>query len=108
MSIWVLILCLLGSALLLISSLGLFRLPDSLSRQHAATKSTTLALWLVLLGAAFSAGDFGWWLRVLLLIGLLLVTLPVASHMLARAAARESFHDEVVREGRCTRESSER
>lgn len=90
----------LGTALLVISALGLFRLPDALSRQHAATKSGTLALGLILLGVALQAGAlhsgaWGWWLRIGLIAGFLYATLPVASHLLARAAARESCAAEV-------------
>jgi multicomponent Na+:H+ antiporter subunit G len=77
-----------GVALLAVAAIGLFRLPDALARQHAATKSATLALGLVLVGTALHAGDSGWWWRVGMILGLLVGTLPVASHMLARAAAR--------------------
>lgn len=75
-----------GTLLLVVSALGLFLLPDALSRQHAATKSATLALGLLLAGCALASGQPGWWPRVLLIVGLLLLTLPVASHMLGRAA----------------------
>ena len=37
-------LMLLGMVLLVIAAVGLLRLPDALSRQHAATKAATLAL----------------------------------------------------------------
>ncbi|MGF1466946.1 MAG: monovalent cation/H(+) antiporter subunit G [Sandaracinaceae bacterium] len=80
----------LGVVLLVVSAVGLFRLPDALTRQHAATKSTTLALGLVLLGVALEAGDPAVGLRVTLLLAVLLLTLPVASHLLARAAVREA------------------
>jgi len=78
----------IGVALLVVSALGLFRLPDALARQHAATKSTTLALGLILLGVALHAADPAVWLRVGLLLAFLVFTLPVASHLLARAATR--------------------
>lgn len=87
-----------GSALILIGALalavacwGVVRLPDALSRQHAATKAATLALLLIALGTAILHGGGEWWLRALLLFSLLAVTLPLASHALARAAiAREA------------------
>lgn len=87
----------LGVVLLVVSALGLFRLPDALARQHAATKSTTLAIGLVLIGAALHAQDLGVAWRVAAILVLLLVTLPVASHMLARAAARHAYTDEELR-----------
>lgn len=92
-----------GIALLIVAALGLFRLPDALARQHAATKSVTLALGLVLVGLALHqqgsdpALAGAWWSRVAVTLLLLLATLPVASHMLARAAAREAFsQDELL------------
>lgn len=83
-----------GVLLLLVAAAGLFLLPDALARQHAATKSGTLALGLVLVGAAIYAGDAGWTWRVIAILALLIVTLPVASHMLARAAARHAYSAE--------------
>ncbi|MCU0990178.1 MAG: monovalent cation/H(+) antiporter subunit G [Xanthomonadales bacterium] len=83
-----------GVLLLLVAAAGLFLLPDALARQHAATKSGTLALGLILVGAAVYAGDAGWAWRVAAILALLVVTLPVASHMLARAAARHAYSAE--------------
>ncbi len=80
-----------GVLLLVVAALGLFLLPDALSRQHAATKSGTLALGLLLSGAALVAADPAWWPRVALILVFLLLTLPVASHMLGRAAARHAY-----------------
>ena len=87
-----------GVILLLIAATGLFLLPDALARQHAATKSGTLALGLILVGAVLYAGDAAWALRAAAILALLIVTLPVASHMLARAAARHAYSaDELAR-----------
>lgn len=61
MSVFAFGLSALGIVLLLVAAVGLFRLPDALARQHAATKSVTLALGLVLAGAALHAGDAQWW-----------------------------------------------
>lgn len=83
-------LCLLGAVILLIAAWGVVRLPDALSRQHAATKAGTLALATFALGAGLIAAEPGWTVRLLLLVALLLITLPLASHALARAALREA------------------
>lgn len=79
-------LILLGALALAIACWGVLRLPDALSRQHAATKAATLALAAIALGTATLHGGSGWWLRALLLLALLALTLPLASHALARAA----------------------
>lgn len=81
----------LGSLLLVIAALGLFLLPDALARQHAATKAGTLAIGLIMTGVALVGGTWDWWLRAAAIVAFFFVTLPVSSHMLARAAARESL-----------------
>lgn len=80
-----------GAILLVVSAVGLFRLPDALARQHAATKGTTLAVGLLLLGVGLHLNQPAVWLRVGLLLGFLVFTLPVASHLLARAATRQAY-----------------
>ncbi|MGP3977452.1 monovalent cation/H(+) antiporter subunit G [Streptomyces sp. 8N114] len=96
-------LCMLaGAVLCLLAGIGLLRLPDVLTRMHAATKPQSFGLLLVLIGA-------GLWLRspidlcTLLLVGLFqLLTAPVAAHMVGRAAYRtgrldreDLVHDEL-------------
>ncbi len=78
-----------GALLLAFAAWGVVILPDALSRQHAATKAGTLALALVCGGAMAAATDAGWVWRLLLVLVFLLATLPIASHLLARAALRE-------------------
>jgi multicomponent Na+:H+ antiporter subunit G len=80
---------LLGMVLLAIAAVGVLRLPDALSRQHASTKAATLALGVLLIGVAIKGGGLAWALRALGIFVALLVTLPAASHLLARAALRE-------------------
>lgn len=87
-----------GVLLLIVSAVGLFRLPDALARQHAATKSTTLALGLILIGVALATPSPGAWLRIGIILFLLLVTLPVAAHVLARAASRECYRASELRD----------
>ena len=83
-----------GAVLLLLAAWGIVRLPDALARQHAATKGGTLALACICLGAVAAVPQAAWVWRLALIVGLLLVTLPVASHLLARAAVREAGRDE--------------
>lgn len=77
----------LGAALLALAALGLLRLPDALSRQHAATKAATLALGVMLAGLALLQPAPEWWIRIGVLVAVLAATVPIASHALARAAA---------------------
>lgn len=87
------ILCVAGAILLLIAAWGVVRLPDALSRQHAATKAGTLALAIFIIGAGMLMPEPAWIGRLIILMLLLLITLPVASHVLARAAVREVAAD---------------
>lgn len=83
----------LAISALFIAALGVLRLPDALSRQHAATKAATFAVTLfalaLLLFTLASGWDWGWIGRLLSIIVLLFVTLPLASHALARASLAE-------------------
>ena len=77
-----------GAVWSLIGGIGLLRLPDVLSRMHAATKPQVLGLLMVLFGTALrlrTADD----ITTLLLVGLFQTwTVPVAAQMVARAARR--------------------
>jgi multicomponent Na+:H+ antiporter subunit G len=81
--------CLLVGALLaLIAAIGVLRFPDVLTRMHSATKPQVLGLLLVLLGLGLRLRDPAA-TTMLLLVGLSqLVTSPIASHMVGRAAFR--------------------
>lgn len=92
------LLLVLGGLLLVLAAWGVIVLPDALARQHAATKAGTLALALVCIGALLLMPDAAWAWRLALILGFLLATLPVASHLLARAAVREAGMDVAVRE----------
>ncbi|ABA89854.1 sodium/proton antiporter complex Mrp, protein G [Syntrophotalea carbinolica DSM 2380] len=85
-----LVFLMLGIFILLLAGVGLFSLPDALSRQHAATKAGALGLVSMLSGTALLGGDGSWVWRALLIILLVWLTMPVASHVLARAAMREN------------------
>lgn len=76
----------LGALVLLLASIGLFSLHDALSRQHAATKAGSLGVASIVAGAALIGGDMDWIGRAIAIIAIVWLTMPVASHVLARAA----------------------
>lgn len=79
---------LLGATLALVAAIGIIRLPDLLSRMHAATKPQVLGLVLVLTGLALRFRDPEV-VGLLALVALFqMITSPVANHMVARAAVR--------------------
>ena len=77
---------LIGAVFSLVAGIGLFRLPDIFVRMHAATKAGTLGAGLVLLAIAVDSQDPGVITRALAGLGFLLLTAPVAAHLLGRAA----------------------
>ena len=85
---------LLGSIVMLIAALGVLRLPDALARQHAATKAATLSVSLFVMALLFyvlaSGFDWGWILRLVMLLMILFFTLPLAAHALIRSALSET------------------
>jgi multicomponent Na+:H+ antiporter subunit G len=82
------VLILVGATFSAIAGLGALRLHDVLTRMHAATKATTLALLLVASGAALRLGDASSAIKLLLAVSLVFVTAPIAAHLVGRAAYR--------------------
>jgi len=77
---------LVGSLFALVAALGVLRLPDLYTRMHAASKAGTVGSSLMLLALAIVAGEIGVATRALAGIAFLLLTAPIAAHLLARAA----------------------
>jgi multicomponent Na+:H+ antiporter subunit G len=78
------VIVLIGSLVLLIASLGLVRMPDVYNRLQVGTKSSTLGTILTFFGMVFIMPE--WWGKLILLVVFVMVTNPVSSHVLARAA----------------------
>jgi len=78
----------LGTFLMVVTALGLLRLPDVFCRMHAAGKAGTLGVVLIILGAvvalAGTPDDVS--IRGLLAVAFQFLTTPAATHLLARAA----------------------
>jgi monovalent cation/proton antiporter, MnhG/PhaG subunit len=81
---------LLGAVICVISVIGLIRLPDVYLRSHAATKSATLGVMCILLGAFLYYWIYMDHISIKLLLGIIFVfiTSPVAGHLNGRAAYR--------------------
>lgn len=85
-------LLIVGSILCLVAGVGMLRLPDTLIRMHAATKAGTLGTGCILAAEAVAAGELGTTLRVIAIIVFLLLTAPVAAHLIGRAAYFQGIH----------------
>ena len=79
-----LLLC-IGVVFIVIASIGVARLPDVFQRMHAATKAGGIGMSLVVLGVLV-AGNVAHLSTGVVTILFMLLTLSVASQLLARAA----------------------
>lgn len=75
-----------GAFVVVAGGIGVVRLPDVYTRLHAAGMTDTLGAFLVLMGLAVQAGWSLVAVKLVMIWLLLLLTSPVASHALARAA----------------------
>lgn len=78
------LLLIIGSLFLFSAGLGVLRMPDTYNRIQTGTKATTLGSIMVLVGLAFLHP--AWTLKLIILIFFVMLTNPVSSHALARAA----------------------
>ena len=84
---WVVgILLIIAALFSFIAAIGILRLPDLYTRMHAASKAGTMGSGLALVAIAIYAFDPAVSLRALAGVLFLLLTAPVATHLLARAA----------------------
>ena len=75
-----------GATLALLAGIGIVRMPDVFTRMQASTKASTLGLGCLLAGAALQLGDLASIIRVASIGAFVLLTTPIAAHVIARAA----------------------
>src|SRR5690606_19853303 len=75
-----------GAAICLLAAVGVLRLPDFFMRMHAATKAGVAGCGLMLIGVAIADNSPATWVKVTVALVFLLLTTPVAGHLLGRAA----------------------
>jgi multicomponent Na+:H+ antiporter subunit G len=80
-----------GAVFLLISCVGLLRFPDFYTRAHAVGKAETLGSILVLVGLALHNGVDLISVKILLILVIIFVTNPTATHALMRSAFRSGL-----------------
>ena len=98
-----LLLLLMGAALMLVTGLGLMRMPDIFTRMHAATKGASLGVAFMLLAAALAFQETGVFLKGAITVLFIFLTAPVAANLLARAAYAQKtplWKKSVMDEGR--------
>ena len=79
---------LIGTIFMLISAVGVIKMPDLYLRMSASTKTSTLGVACMLMGAVFffmGEEELGVITRTIAIIFFILLTAPVAAHLLGRA-----------------------
>lgn len=79
-----------GGAFSLLAAVGLIRMPDVLTRMQTATKGVTFGGGLLLLAVALHFQGLGTTARALAGMVFLLITSPVAAHVIGRASYFDS------------------
>ncbi len=106
----------IGVLFILISAIGVVRLPDFYIRVSAITKAATLGVACIMLGVAIYFNDVDVALKASAIFVFLLITSPIAAHIIGRAAyedgvplwkktAFDEFRD--FRDGKIGNEESE-
>lgn len=93
-----------GAFFALTGAIGVIRMPDFYSRIHPAGKSDTLGLVCIMVGLAFQLieSDFSWsedfvadpgacLARIVLIIIMVMITAPTATHAITKAAHLEGL-----------------
>lgn len=75
-----------GAGFMLVAAIGILRMPDLMMRMHAVTKAGALGTSLVLTSVAVNYRQLALASLALAGVAFIILTAPVAAHMIARAA----------------------
>lgn len=81
-------LLLAGATLVLLAAVGVLRMPDVFTRMQSSTKASTLGLGCLLLSLAVLHPEADYVIRAGSIAAFVMLTAPVAAHVIARAAAQ--------------------
>jgi multicomponent Na+:H+ antiporter subunit G len=84
--IWILLWS--GVAFCALAAVGIIRMPDVYTRMQASSKAGTLGCALILAGVAVAFDEPAVTARIILIIVFVLLTGPVAAHVVSRGAYR--------------------
>ncbi|NOH26969.1 monovalent cation/H(+) antiporter subunit G [Vibrio mediterranei] len=75
----------IGTFFVIVASIGVVRMPDLYTRMHASTKANTMGLTALLAAVAVGIPDITVTSRVLGTMLFILLTAPVATHLLGKS-----------------------
>jgi len=76
----------IGAFFMFVAALGVLRMPDLFMRLSTTTKAATLGAMSLLLATAFYFDEYSISGRIAAIIAFIVLTAPVAAHMIGRAA----------------------
>ena len=91
-----LVLLLVGAIFAVIGGIGVIRLPDFFSRIHGAGITDTMGAGLVLTGLMFYSGATLVTVKLVMILFLLWITGPTATHALAKAALASGLEPDLA------------
>lgn len=75
-----------GTLTMVFGAVGLIRMPDVYTRAQASSKASTLGLAFVFLAVALHFRELGAVVQAITVIGFAFFSIPIAAHMVVRAA----------------------
>src|SRR5690606_14134824 len=91
MDIFIAFLSTLGAVAILFASIGILRMPDFYLRLSVTVKAATMGVGVLLIAAAIVFSDTEVTAKVIAIILFLLLTAPVAAHMIGRTGYRSGI-----------------
>lgn len=79
------IMLLSGASFMVLAAIGILRLPDLPTRMHASTKAGAMGAMFTMAGVAIYFGDGVVVARAIAIIIFILITAPIAAHVIGRA-----------------------
>ena len=79
-------LVLIGTIVIIIGLIGVYRMPDFFTRLHAASIIDTMGTMMITLGLTLYEGLNLISIKLLLIMAFILITTPAAAHALAKSA----------------------
>lgn len=83
------IVIIIGVLFVVIGAIGLLRLPDFYIRVSAITKAATMGVACIMIGVALNYNEISIAIKAFAVVIFLLITSPIAAHIIGRAAYNE-------------------
>ena len=76
----------MGTLLILLAAVGIVRFPDLYTRMHAASKSASLGIGLIIIAGIIYFWSVAVTIKSIAVLLFIFLTIPIASHMIGKVA----------------------